>query len=40
MLIGYSKSKGKHYYWRPVMSNPFIDKACVDYEMELIKKYC
>ena len=24
MLVGYSKSKLPHYFWRPVMSNPYL----------------
>lgn len=31
MLVAYSKSKEKHYYWRTVMSNPFIQEKHVDY---------
>ena len=40
MLVGYSSTKGSIYFWRYVMSNPYISNSDVDYEMELIKKYC
>jgi hypothetical protein len=40
ILIGYSKSKLPYYFWRPVMSNPFLTTAQVDIEMELIAHYC
>lgn len=29
-----------YYFWRPVMSNPFLTTAQVDKEMELIALYC
>jgi hypothetical protein len=40
MMVGYSKSQVKHYFWRMVMSNPFLEEKDVDYEMGLIAKYC
>ena len=40
MLMGYSSSKGSKYFWRTVMSNPYIENSDVDHEMELTKKYC
>jgi len=40
MLVGYSKSQVKYYFWRTVMSNPFLNEKDVDYEMDLIGKYC
>lgn len=40
MLVGYSKSQVKYYFWRTVMSNPFLKEKDVDYEMELTVKYC
>ncbi len=40
ILVGYSKSQVKYYFWRTVMSNPFLNEKHVDYEMELIAQYC
>jgi hypothetical protein len=40
MLVGYSKAQVKYYFWRTVMSNPFLSEKDVDYEMDLIAKYC
>jgi hypothetical protein len=31
MLVGYSSSKGSIYFWRTVMSNPYINESDVDY---------
>jgi hypothetical protein len=31
ILIGYSKSQIKHYFWRTVMSNPFLQEKDIDY---------
>jgi len=31
MLVGYSKSQVKYYFWRTVMSNPFICEKDIDY---------
>ena len=33
MLMGYSSSKGSKYFWRTVMSNPYIENKDLDYEM-------
>lgn len=40
ILIGYSKSKGPHYFWRQVMSNPHNTHEEADFEMERIAEYC
>ena len=40
ILVGYSKSQVKYYFWRTVMSNPFINEKHVEFEMDLIGKYC
>ena len=40
MLMGYSSTKGSKYFWRTVMSNPYISEKDVDLEMELTQKYC
>jgi len=40
MLVGYSKSQIKYYFWRTVMSNPHLKEKDVDYEMELTAQYC
>lgn len=40
MLVGYSKSKLPYYFWRIVMSNPFLTTQQIDQEMLLLVKYC
>ena len=40
ILIGYSKSKMPYYFWRTVMSNPYNSTQDVDFEMQMIGKYC
>ena len=40
MLIGYSKSQQPYYFWRTVMSNPFMTTEQIDKEMVLLVKYC
>jgi hypothetical protein len=41
ILIGYATNgKDNNYFWRNVMSNPFITNEMVDYELELIAGYC
>jgi len=40
MMLGYSKSKNNHYFWRIVMSNPYNTTEDVHYEMKLIGEYC
>lgn len=40
MMCGYSKSKSEYYFWRLVNSNPFNQNKDVEYELELIGKYC
>lgn len=40
MLAGYSSVKDSIYFWRTVMSNPYISEQDVDFEMQLIAKYC
>lgn len=40
ILIGYSKSKQPYYFWRTVMSNPFLTTEQADLEMDLLVKYC
>jgi hypothetical protein len=40
IMVGYSKSKSDYYFWRTVMSNPYNSPEDIDYEMELIGKYC
>ena len=40
VMIGYSKTKGKPYFWRLVASNPFLEDKHVEYEIEHLAKYC
>lgn len=40
MLVGYSKSKLPYYFWRTVMSNPFLTTQQIDEEMDMLVKYC
>lgn len=40
MMCGYSKSKSEYYFWRMASLNPFITNKDVEYELELIAKYC
>ena len=40
MLVGYSSTKGSIYFWRTVMSDPYVLEKDVDEEMQLIGKYC
>lgn len=41
VLIGYATNgKNDNYFWRNVMSNPFITQKDVDYELDLLEEYC
>ena len=41
ILIGYATNgKNDNYFWRNVMSNPFIGKREVEYELDLLEGYC
>jgi len=41
ILIGYATNgKDNNYFWRNVMSNPFVTNQMLDYELELIAEYC
>ena len=41
ILIGYATNgKNDNYFWRNVMSNPFISNKDVDYELDLLEEYC
>jgi hypothetical protein len=41
ILIGYATNgKNDNYFWRNVMSNPFINEEDVDYELDLLEGYC
>lgn len=41
ILIGYATNgKNDNYFWRNVMSNPYISKEDVDYELDLLERYC
>lgn len=41
VLIGYATNgKNDNYFWRNVMSNPFINEEDVDFELNCIEKYC
>ena len=41
VLIGYATNgRNDNYFWRNVMSNPYITNEDVDYELDLLEKYC
>lgn len=41
VLIGYATNgKNDNYFWRNVMSNPFINEEDVDFELDCIERYC
>lgn len=41
ILIAYATNgKDSNYFWRQVISNAFIGKEEVDYELGLISEYC
>jgi len=41
MLVSYATNgKDNNYFWRNVMSNPFISNEDVDYELDLLADYC
>jgi len=41
MLIGYATNgKDNNYFWRNVMSNPFLTSEQIDDEQEMLAGYC
>ena len=41
ILIGYATNgNNDNYFWRNVMSNPYITNKEVDYELDLLEGYC
>ena len=41
MLVGYATNgKDNNYFWRNVMSNPFLTNEQIDEELEMMTGYC
>lgn len=41
VMIGYATNgKDSNYFWRHVMSNAFISREEVEYELRLVAEYC